>query len=680
MIALGLALLAPVAPAEAGEVVRRALVVSANDGGLGLEPLRYAAADADRLREVLQDLGGFEPEEIVRLDAPEPGDLGAALRELAADFEGDDEGLFVFYYSGHADARGLLLQGEVLPYDALKAGIRGVPADVHLGILDACRSGAITRVKGAKVSAPFLADETLAAEGEAWIAASSDDEDAQESDTLQGSFFTHYLVSGLRGAADSGDGWVSLNEAYSYAYERTVARTAGTDGGTQHPAYHFQLQGNGDLKLTEVQRASAWLVLPQALDGTFQVLRQPDGLPVAEVAKLDDRAVTLALPPGRYTVRRFAHGQRTQVNVGLGEGSTLIVDRWGDPVAAEPGTAKGGDQRVLVNEDGEIKLRVGVIRDRLEALEDEVEGGVDELPERLREVVEERRARPAPLEVPPPPAPVLTLPDGEHLDLLLRSQAMREARVGAIASALLPGAGQAAQGRWGAGAAYLTTFLLFNGSVIGASALETDPRGLASGPVRPTFVLSAGVWALAIADAWQHPVKEAHGPRKGVTLEIGSHWGGPFDAPTLAGVAVDWHPSPWISVGLDRTGWVAVQGVVEPELGEEPDSDELEIVGGVARAGVRVMVGPHIKRFRPAVYAASGVVNQHWFDERDDITLPVTAVGAHARVYATPRVYVAYENRLEWLEGEPGFTQGLALGAHLGGDGRYKKDSPIRAD
>ena len=44
-------------------------------------------------------------------------------------------------------------------------------------------------------------------------------EAAQESDRICASYFTHYLVSGFRGAADlSGDGKVTLNEAYQFAF------------------------------------------------------------------------------------------------------------------------------------------------------------------------------------------------------------------------------------------------------------------------------------------------------------------------------------------------------------------------------------------------------------------------------------------------------------------------------
>ena len=81
------------------------------------------------------------------------------------------------------------------------------------------------------------------------IASSSADEESQESDDIGASFFTHYLASGLLGDADSsGDGKVTLAEAYTYAYARTVGETAETRAGAQrrstHAHHHRDLHGS----------------------------------------------------------------------------------------------------------------------------------------------------------------------------------------------------------------------------------------------------------------------------------------------------------------------------------------------------------------------------------------------------------------------------------------------------
>ncbi len=336
---LGLALAGP-----AHATARHALIVGANQGG-ELEPLRYAESDAQQVADVLAELGGFSPNEITVLSAPDRAELSAALDAHAVRAAAAPHDLFVFYYSGHADAQGLRLGDERVSYSELRESIRATEAEITLGVLDACRSGEITRLKGVTVSAPFATEGQLSAEGEVWLTASSADEAAQESDRLGGSFFTHYLVSGLRGAADAGDvdGRVSLSEAYAYAYDRTVARTGGTDAGSQHPGYDFRLQGSGDLTLTDVEQARARVRIPKGIAGELTVLRLPEQTPTVEIAKLADEEVTVALPPGHYLLRHNGPDGVQEARIGLGEGADLEV-RGFVPVGAELAMTKGAPE------------------------------------------------------------------------------------------------------------------------------------------------------------------------------------------------------------------------------------------------------------------------------------------------------------------------------------------------
>jgi hypothetical protein len=112
-----------------------------------------------------------------------------------------------------------------------------------------------------------LSDE-VSSTGEALLTSSAADELALESREIGGSFFTHHLVSGLRGAADtSGDGKITLAEAYQYAFERTVSATASMTIGTQHPGYDYRLPGRGDLVLSEplAMHCSSFVVADGAL-------------------------------------------------------------------------------------------------------------------------------------------------------------------------------------------------------------------------------------------------------------------------------------------------------------------------------------------------------------------------------------------------------------------------------
>jgi hypothetical protein len=119
----------------------------------------------------------------------------------------------VFYYSGHSDEEGLLLNRERYSYRELRSRINSIPSDMRIVILDSCSSGAFTRIKGGEKVQAFLLDSSFSAEGYAFLTSSSANEVSQESDRIAASYFSHSLASGLRGAADSvGDGRVTLNE------------------------------------------------------------------------------------------------------------------------------------------------------------------------------------------------------------------------------------------------------------------------------------------------------------------------------------------------------------------------------------------------------------------------------------------------------------------------------------
>jgi hypothetical protein len=205
-----------------------------------------------------------------------------------------------------------------ISYSDLRASVETVPAAVRITVLDACASGVITRLKGGERRQPFLVDVSSDTKGYAFLTSSSENEAAQESDVIGASFFTHYLVSGMRGAADvSGDGKVSLIEAYQFAFNETLARTTETMGGAQHPAYHINLSGTGDVVLTDVRRTSAGLVLAKELHGRFYVRNRDEHL-IAELYKPRGRTVTLGLAAGSYKIHLERPSELFVAHVELG--------------------------------------------------------------------------------------------------------------------------------------------------------------------------------------------------------------------------------------------------------------------------------------------------------------------------------------------------------------------------
>jgi hypothetical protein len=288
-------------------VRRVALFVAANDGGAERETLLYAGSDAEALAKALTELGGLARGDITILADPDVDALERALTQVTKTVAKLDQAgervQLVFYYSGHSDETGLLLGGVHFDYKRLRKRLDAIPADVRIGILDSCSSGAFTRAKGGKKRAPFLVGAAAEVEGHAYLTSSSADEAAQESDRIGGSFFTHFLVTGLRGAADfDGDRRVTLGEAYQFAFDETLARTEATSGGPQHAAYDIGLAGTGDLVMTDLRKTSAKLEIDADLVGRIYV-RDRRGNLAAELFKPKGAGpITLALEPGDYTV------------------------------------------------------------------------------------------------------------------------------------------------------------------------------------------------------------------------------------------------------------------------------------------------------------------------------------------------------------------------------------------
>ena len=304
---------------------RFAIIVGANDGGRERITLRYAGTDAQSVAGVLQELGGVDRDNSMVLIDPERADFYEGLevlkkRVVIAREAGYRVEVF-FYYSGHSDDRGLLLYGRRVPYTDIRDFIRSLQAEVVVAVLDSCYSGAMVRTKGGTHKAPFLVDTSVQLKGHAVITSSAADEASQESDAIGGSFFTHYLVSGLRGAADStADGKVSLTEAYRFAFNETLHRTQTSQSGAQHPNYDFSLTGTGDLVLTDLRSTGAGLVLGPELSGRLYI-RNDRGFLVVETAKVAGENLELGLEPGQYRIVRDDNGTFSEAAVQLAANS-----------------------------------------------------------------------------------------------------------------------------------------------------------------------------------------------------------------------------------------------------------------------------------------------------------------------------------------------------------------------
>jgi len=310
-------------------VRRFVMAIGANHGGPERMELRYAVSDARAFSEVLLEMGGVLPEDLIILAEPDRralfAEFGSLQKMVTLARDDRDKVEVIIYYSGHSDQNHLLFKKDSFSYRELRQQIDRLAADVMIAILDSCASGAITRIRGGVKRPPFLFDSAFDMKGRAFITSSSADEVAQESDQIKASFFTHNLVSGLRGAADlNQDGKITLNEAYQYAFHETLHQTRETLRGPQHPNYNIEMTGTGDVIITDVRKSSSLIVFSEEVMGRLFIYDQRENL-VVELNKPAGRPIEIGLPPGVYRISNIRGEKLYAVEIDLVEDASLQI-------------------------------------------------------------------------------------------------------------------------------------------------------------------------------------------------------------------------------------------------------------------------------------------------------------------------------------------------------------------
>jgi hypothetical protein len=356
-----LALLLLLCGAARADPIRVLVAVSHARGSDGEPALQHSTEDADSVRDVLTSLGGVGSGAAIRLVDPSVAAFQTGIdraRAVAATHP-PAEVTFVLYFSGHGDRDRIHLGAETIPIAELLERARAVPAALRIVVTDACRNDP-TRSKGLVTEPAFaLSDQRAAADGVVWLSASETGEAAQESDTLRGALFTHFWVSGLRGAADAnGDGRVTLAESYDFAYSQTLFRSASGSGVLQHPTATFALSEFSPIVLTQTFGVATRMELPLGTDVRYLVFAVGSRRVLGELWSHPDHAIAFAVPPGRYVVeRRSARGDTaaTELALGRGDDRTLTAADF-RPVPEEQMAAKGGE---VVLRPSELALELG---------------------------------------------------------------------------------------------------------------------------------------------------------------------------------------------------------------------------------------------------------------------------------------------------------------------------------
>lgn len=309
---------------------RIAVIVGNNAGNQDKAALHFAETDAIRLARVFVELGGVAPADLFVLQGKPLGALREAFalvrRQIAGSRKNPGNRIVVlFYFSGHSDGEALELGHDRLTFSELRRWLASLGADVRVVLVDSCRSGALLDAKGGEPGPGFqirMTDE-LASTGEALLTSSASDEIALESREITGSVFTHHLISGLRGSADaSGDGLVTLTEAYQYAYAHTIKSTGETFVGTQHPGYDYRLSGQGELVLSDLRKRTASIELPGGFDRIIVIDLARDQV-MAEVTS--DTHAQIAVQSGRYAIHAARDGKQFAGEVTVVDGHPRVV-------------------------------------------------------------------------------------------------------------------------------------------------------------------------------------------------------------------------------------------------------------------------------------------------------------------------------------------------------------------
>lgn len=197
--------------------------------------LKYTDDDAYRIYAFLKSPeGGAIPDENIKILIDEDATKGNIKNAMSETFmKADQNDLILLYFSGHG------LQGSFLPIDfdgfnnklfheEITSILEMSPAKYKLLIADACHSGGLLAAKGSieNILSSYYTSLANANPGTALIMSSKSDETSLESSGLRQGVFSHFLIRGLKGEADSnGNSIVTVDELFNFIYHNVRSYT-----------------------------------------------------------------------------------------------------------------------------------------------------------------------------------------------------------------------------------------------------------------------------------------------------------------------------------------------------------------------------------------------------------------------------------------------------------------------
>jgi hypothetical protein len=272
-----------------------ALVVGSTRFGQEKDRLPFNNLDADRVKDVLIELGGYQTANVKAMYDPNLSAFKSAIANFAEHLfalkQQGEETEFFLYYSGYARECSLQLGLEEFPFDDLRILVDQIPAARKLVVLDVSENVARCFKKAFKGS------------DSAYMVFSSKNDLLRESVQLGGSFFTHHLVVGLRGAADKGnDGSVTLAEAHEYVRRRRLERAGGSDEIKAGTSIEANLTGKREMVLTRPSEKPWSISISPGLNADVVIYEKPRRTLVADLGGTRGESVGIVLPPASYEV------------------------------------------------------------------------------------------------------------------------------------------------------------------------------------------------------------------------------------------------------------------------------------------------------------------------------------------------------------------------------------------
>jgi len=203
--------------------------------------LRYTDDDAYQLYAFLKSpQGGAIPDPQLNLLIDEDATRSQVLNALrSASSKADDNDVLILYFSGHG-LRGAFLPVDYdgynnrLQHEEITKILASSRAKHKLVLADACHSGSLLAMKGGldkQLKQYYQAFED-ATSGMALLMSSKEEEYSLEDGGLRSGIFSHFLIKGLKGAANNNqDRIVTISELFQYVHQNVRRYT----GNVQTP-------------------------------------------------------------------------------------------------------------------------------------------------------------------------------------------------------------------------------------------------------------------------------------------------------------------------------------------------------------------------------------------------------------------------------------------------------------